>query len=76
MGDELENTRQILCDLTDSKQIELLKEEILKETDSLYAVINLAGTFNMDSLIEIEEEKFKKIFEINYFLLYVINFAL
>ena len=74
-GEELENTRQIICDLTDGNQIELLKEEILKETDTLYAVINLAGVFNMDSLIEIEEEKFKKIYEINLFGTFKINKA-
>ena len=73
IDNELPNTRQILCDLTDVNQIYRLKEEILKETDSLYAVINLAGVFNMDSLIEIPEDKFKKIFEINFFGAFNIN---
>ena len=72
---KIENVRSIRCDLTKSEEIikihNIIKSE-LKE-DTIDAIIHLSGTYSMDSLIEIDEAKLKKIFNINFFSVYLVN---
>lgn len=72
-GEELPNSKQILSDNTNSESIKKLREIIKNETDSLDAIVHVAGYFNMDSFIEIEERDLRKIFDINFFGAYLIN---
>ena len=72
-GEERENITQILMDVTDSQSIEKAKEIILRTTDKLAAIINFAGIIMMNSLIEISEEDFLRIFNINVFGAYRVN---
>lgn len=55
------------CNLTDEESICAAYEKIKKEVDELYAIINCAGIFIMDSLLEIPDEELKKIIDINVF---------
>ena len=48
-------------------------EAIKEKTDILDAILNFAGIYNLDSLIEINEEDFVKIFNINLFGVYRVN---
>ena len=39
----------------------------------MYALVHFAGIYNLDSLVEISEENFKRIFEVNLFAAYRVN---
>ena len=60
-------------DVTNMDEIKKVYEEICKITNGIDAIIHFAGIYVMDSLIEIEEENFKKIFDINVNGVYRIN---
>ncbi len=72
-SEEKENIIQIHADVTNMESVQKAYQEVLKITDKLDAVINFAGIIMMNSLIEISEEEFVKIFNINLFGAYRIN---
>lgn len=65
----------IPTDITDLKQIELAKEAIQKITPKLDAILNLAGIFRMQSMLEGKEEDLRQILEVNFFSVYRLNKA-
>lgn len=69
----LEDFTYIKTDLTDTKSIESAYESIKKDVKELDAIISMAGIYYLDSLIEMDEEKFLRIFEINVFAVYRLN---
>ena len=70
---EIENIQQIIMDVTDIKSIENAFKIVNKKTNKLDAVIHFAGIIMMNSLIEISEEDFTKIFNINVFGVFRVN---
>ena len=68
-----ENFRFIKTDIRDIKSIESAYEEVRKITDEIDAIINMSGIYDLNSLIEISEEDFIKIFDINVFGAYRLN---
>ena len=71
--EEVENITQINVDVTNMDSIQNAYEFVCSKTDKLCAVINFAGIIMMNSLIEISEEDFIRIFNINLFGVYRIN---
>ncbi|MGN0961909.1 MAG: SDR family NAD(P)-dependent oxidoreductase [Christensenellales bacterium] len=69
----IDKVRYFQADITQTKQIENIFTEISKAVNNIYAIIHLAGIYLMDSLVEMSEERFKKIFDINVFGIYRIN---
>ena len=65
----------ILCDVTDTASVESAFEQIKNSAGKLYAIIHTAGIYDLDSLLEIEEKRFCRIFDINLFGVYRINKA-
>lgn len=63
------------ADITDESSIDEVHAEISAKTEKLDAVLHFAGIYNLDSLIEISEEEFVKIFNINLFGIYRVNKA-
>lgn len=63
------------ADITDESSIDEVRAKISTETEKLDAVLHFAGIYNLDSLIEISEEEFVRIFNINLFGIYRINKA-
>ncbi len=61
------------CDVTDTDSVKEVYEKLKEETDSLDAIVHTAGIYDMDSLIEMDEERFIRIFDINVFGVYRIN---
>jgi NAD(P)-dependent dehydrogenase (short-subunit alcohol dehydrogenase family) len=47
--------------------------EVKAVTDELFAIVHFAGVYMLDSLIEMEEEAFDKIFKINVYGAFYIN---
>lgn len=71
--EENQNIKQMLVDVTDTNSIKNAFNEISKETNSLDGILNFAGIIMMNSLVEISEEDYLKIFNINVFGAYRIN---
>lgn len=71
--EEMQNVVPIQADITDVKSVENAFEKVKEITDELYAIVHFAGIYMLDSLVEIKEEDFEKIFRINVFGAYYIN---
>lgn len=61
------------ADITDMHSLESALSEIRQHTDRLYAIVHLAGMYALDSLLEIDEALFKRVFEVNVFGVYRVN---
>lgn len=72
-ADENENITQLIVDVTNIESIKNAYEFVCSKTEKLSAVINFAGIIMMNSLIEISEEDFIKIFNVNVFGAYRVN---
>ena len=68
-----ENFFQYECDVTSIESIKNTFNKIKEKTNSLFAIIHTSGIYDLDSLIEIDEERFNKIFQVNLFGVYRIN---
>ncbi len=71
--EEVENVEQLLVDVTDVQSVKDAFEVVSARTQELFAVVNFAGIIMMNSLIEISEEDFVKIFNVNVFGAYRVN---
>lgn len=72
-GDLNEKVAFFQCDVTNSENIESICEKIKEETNHIDAIVHTAGIYDLDSLIEMDEERFKRIFDINVFGIFRIN---
>ncbi len=70
-----ENYHFVLCDVTNQESVECALETVKSLTLKLDAIIHTAGIYDLDSLIEMDEERFCRIFDINLFGVYRINKA-
>jgi len=61
------------CDVTDNSSLLTVFERIAQEAGKLDAIVHTAGIYDLDSLIEIDEKRFTRIFDINLFGVYRIN---
>lgn len=68
-----ENVIPFVADVTDIDSLFAAKQLINYYTDKIFAVINLAGFFAMDSIILGDEAKLRKAFEINFWGVYRVN---
>ncbi len=65
----------ISCDVTNEQSVSSAYENVLDKTDKVYAIVHTAGIYDLDSLVEMSEERFTKIFNVNLFGAYRINKA-
>lgn len=70
---EIDGLEFYACDVTDTDAIEDVFEKIKDDTKSLDAIVHTAGVYDLDSLVEMDEKRFKRIFDINLFGVYRIN---
>jgi len=63
----------INTDLTDPLSIKNAFQEIHSKGVSIDCIIHLAGIYNLDSLVEISDDEFTKIFRTNLFSVYRVN---
>ena len=68
-----ENIIPIQVNVTNIDSITNAFQIVKNKTDKLFAIIHFAGVYMLDSLVEITEERFTKIFNINLFGVYRIN---
>ena len=72
-GESYGNVSLFKCDVTSMDSVKAAFEKISEEAKELYAVIHTAGIYDLDSLIEMDEKRFTRIFEVNVFGVYRIN---
>ena len=75
IGEGSDSVIPIEVDITSEKSIATAVECVGAYTDKLDAIIHFAGVYMLDSLVEMDTESFKKIFEINLFGVYLVNRA-
>ena len=68
-----ENITYIETDVTSEDSLCAALEKIKEQTESLYAVLHFAGIYMLDSLVEIGEAQMRRIFDINFFGVYLLN---
>ncbi len=68
-----EGIMPIQVDLTDSAAIERAYETVRGVSEDNYAILHFAGMYNLDSLVEMSEDSFKRIFDVNLFAAYRVN---
>ena len=61
------------CDITDLSSLEQAREAFGRQFDHLDAIVHAAGIYDLDALSEMEDARFRRIFEINVFGAYRIN---
>ncbi|MBQ8496607.1 MAG: SDR family NAD(P)-dependent oxidoreductase [Clostridia bacterium] len=73
VGNADENIIPIEADITSEESIRAALETVRKYTDKLYAVIHFSGIYMLDSLIEMEDEDFCRIFNVNLRGAFLVN---
>ena len=72
-NEEIDHFHFFKVDLTSEESIIDTFNLIKNEVDGFDAIIHQAGIYDLNSLVEMSEESFKKIFDINVFSVYRIN---
>lgn len=72
-GEDYGNVTLYKCDVTSMESVKEAFEKISEDAKELYAIIHTAGIYDLDSLIEMDEKRFTRIFEVNVFGVYRIN---
>ena len=67
------NVIPIHADVTCEDAVKTAIEEVRGYTDSLYAVIHFAGIYMLDSLVEMDGESFRRIFDVNLQGAFLVN---
>ena len=65
----------IQTDLTDAASVKAAFQIISGEVSELEGIIHMAGKYDLNSLVEMEEKEFDQIFQVNLFAIYRINKA-
>ena len=73
VGKARENIIPIEADITSEESVKSAFEAVKSHTDSLYAVIHFAGVYMLDSLVEMEDEAFRRIFDVNMHGAFLVN---
>lgn len=68
-----ENIIPIETDVTDITSVKLAFEKVSNITKELFAIVHFAGVYMLDSLIEMSEVDFDKIFKVNLYGAFYVN---
>ena len=63
----------IEADITSEESLKAALEAVRSHTDSLYAVLHFAGIYMLDSLVEMDDEAFRRIFDVNMRGAFLVN---
>lgn len=72
-GREEENLFPIEADVTSEESVEAAYEKVKENCQSLDAILHFAGIYTLDSLVEIEDTAFRRVFDINFRGAFLIN---
>ena len=68
-----ENVIPIEVDVTDFESVKRAFDKVCSVTDKLFAVLHFAGVYMLDSLIEMSNDDFERIFRINVYGAFYVN---
>ena len=63
----------IQADITSEESVKAALAAVKQTADELFAIIHFAGVYMLDSLVEMESDKFERIFKINLGGVYLVN---
>ena len=64
-GEGEENVLPVQADVTDEASVRAAFDLVRERTDELAAIVHFAGVYHLNSLVEMEDEVFRRTFEIN-----------
>ncbi len=70
---DIKEVNYIRCDVTSEESVRYAFNKISELTQEIFSIVHTAGIYDLNSLLEIEEEKLLKIFNVNLFGAYRIN---
>ena len=73
VGDARENIIPIEADVTNEESLRSAFDRVREQTESLYAILHFAGIYMLDSLVEIDDDAFRRIFDVNMRGVYLVN---
>lgn len=73
VGEAEQNIIPLQADITDEQSIKAAAECVKKITYELFAIVHFAGIYMLDSLVEMDSEKFERIFRVNLFGAFLVN---
>ena len=68
-----ENVIPLQVDITDADSVKRAFEAVKTVTDELCAIVHFAGIYVLDSLVEIESERFARTFAVNLYGAFLVN---
>lgn len=63
----------IVADVTSEESIKNAFSAVSSHTDKLYAIVHYAGIYMLDSLVEMDDPEYRRIFDINVRGVYLVN---
>ena len=73
IGESRENIIPIEADVTSEESLLGAFALVSGQTESLYAILHFAGIYMLDSLVEIDDDAFRRIFDVNMRGIYLVN---
>lgn len=73
VGEAQENVIPVVGDVTSAESLQAAFETVKRHTESLYAIVHFAGIYMLDSLVELKDEDFHRIFDVNVYGAYSVN---
>ena len=73
VGDARGNIIPIEADVTNEESLRSAFDRVREQTESLYAILHFAGIYMLDSLVEIDDDAFRRIFDVNMRGVYLVN---
>ncbi|MBR5900292.1 MAG: SDR family NAD(P)-dependent oxidoreductase [Clostridia bacterium] len=73
VGEKEDGVCPVQADITDLESVRKAYEQVKNSTDELYSILHFAGIYNLDSLIEMSEQDFLRVYDVNLFGAYRIN---
>ena len=73
VGEAEDNIVPIEADITNKESINVAFETIKSHTNELCAIVHFAGIYMLDSLVELNDESFRRIFDVNLRGVFLIN---
>lgn len=75
VGEAAENIIPVEADITDPESVKKAFSAVSAYTDELYAVLHFAGVYMLDSFVEMGDEAFRRIFDVNVRGAFLVNKA-
>ncbi len=73
VGEPEKNIIPVKADITSEDSVAAALEKVRAYTDSLYAIVHFAGVYMLNSLVEIDTESFRRIFDVNMYGVFLAN---